>query len=93
MFILSKGKTLTSINGVEAYNKEVLNDEIRKLTIVNVQLIIDKMKIEKARVNLEADRIRLFGEKNSLVAKRKELRAEIAILNAAGPLNILVCGH
>ncbi len=52
----NKGKTPASTNGVEAYNKEALNDEIRRLTTANVQLIIDKMETEKVRVNLEADK-------------------------------------
>ena len=55
--------------------------------------MIDKIEAEKVRVNLEVDRVRLFGEKNSLVAKKEELRAEIAILNAVGFSNVLVRGH
>ena len=35
--------------------------------------VTDKMETEKAKVNLEVDRARLLGEKNSLVAKREEL--------------------
>ncbi len=46
------------------------------------------MKIEKVRVNLEANRVQLFGEKNFLVVKREELRAEIITLNAAGFSNV-----
>ena len=53
----------------------------------------DKMKTEKARVNLEVDRTRLFDEKNSLVAKREELRVEIVMLNATGFFNVLIYGH
>ncbi len=70
---LGKGKAPAFISGVEAYSKEILNDEIRRLTIVNIQLITDKMEIEKVRVNLEADRTRLFGKKNFLVVKKEEL--------------------
>ncbi len=33
---LDKGKAPASTNGVEAYNKEILGDEIRRLIIVNV---------------------------------------------------------
>ena len=51
------------------------------------------MEIEKTKVNLEADKIRLFGEKNLLVVKRKELRAEIVVLNAVKPPNVLVRGY
>ncbi len=91
--ISGKGKAPISTSGIEAYSKEVLGNEIRKLTITNVQLVIDKMKTEKVRVNLEADRTQLLSEKNSLVVKKKELRAEIVILNAAGLFNILVCDH
>jgi len=52
--------------------------------------MIDKMKIEKVRVNLEVDRVRLFDEKNSLVVKREEFQAEIVALNIA---NIPVCSY
>ncbi len=51
------------------------------------------MEIEKARVNLEADRTRLLGEKNSLVAKREEFQAEIVTLNITGSSNVLVYNH
>jgi len=37
--------------------------------------------------------MRLFGKKNSLVVKREELRAKIAILNAVGPSNVLIYGY
>ncbi len=90
IFTLGKGKALASTNGVEAYSKETLGDEIRRLTTANAQLMTDKMKIEKARVNLEADRTRLLDEKNSLIAKKEELRAEIATLNVA---NVPIRGH
>ena len=50
----------------------------------------DKMETKKVRVNLEADRVRLFGEKNSLIVKREELRAEIVVLNVTRSFNILV---
>ncbi len=93
MSILSKVKTPVSTSGVEAYNKEALGNEIRRLTAVNIQLVVDKMETEKVKVNLEADKVRLLGEKNSLVAKREELRVEITILNAAGSSNVLVCGY
>ncbi len=76
-----KNKAPISTNNIEAYNKETLNDKICKLTTTNIQLMIDKIEIEKAKVNLEANKIQLFGEKNSLIVKRKELQAEIAILN------------
>jgi len=85
-----KGKTPASTSGVEAYSKEALSDKIRRLTTTNTQLVADKMETEKARVNLETDRARLLSEKNFLVAKREELRAEIATLNAA---NIPVRGY
>jgi len=47
------------------------------------------METEKAKVNLEADGTQLFKEKNSLVVKRKELRAEIAAMNTIKPFNVL----
>ncbi len=87
---LSKGKTPASTSDIEAYNKEVLNDEIRKLIATNAQLITNKMETKKARVNLKADRTQLFGKKNSLVVKREELRTEIVTLNA---VNALVRNH
>ncbi len=90
IFTSGKGKTPASTSSVEAYNKKALDDEIRRLTTANVQLVTDKMETKKARVNLEADRMRLFDEKNSLVVKREELRAEIAALNIAEPSNPLI---
>jgi len=89
----SKGKTPASTNDVEAYSKEVLGDKIRRLTAANVQLMTNKMETEKTRVNLEADRIQLFGEKNSLVVKREEFRTEIIALNAIGSLNVFIRGY
>ncbi len=50
----------------------------------------DKIKTEKTKVNLETNRMQLLGKKNSLVAKRKKLRAEIIILNIT---NIPIRGH
>ncbi len=86
----NKGKTPVSTNGIETYNKETLDNEIRRLTTANAQLITNKMKIEKAKVNLKANKVQLLGKKNSLIVKREKLRAEIAILNAAGPPNVLI---
>jgi len=85
-----KGKTPASTNGVKTYSKEALGNKIRKLTAANAQLMTDKMETEKTKVNLEADRARLFDEKNSLVAKKEELQAEIATLNAT---NVPIRGH
>ncbi len=82
MFTSGKGKAPASTSGVKAYNKEALGDKIRRLTVANAQLMTDKIETEKVRVNLKADKARLLGEKNSLVAKKKELRAEIVALNA-----------
>jgi len=48
----------------------------------------DKIKTEKAKINLKTNRIQLLNKKNSLVAKREELRAEIIILNTAGSFNV-----
>ena len=52
--------------------------------------MINKMETEKTRVNLEVDRVRLFGEKNSLVVKREEFRVEIAVLYVVRPSNVPV---
>jgi len=83
----------TSTNGVKAYNKKTLNDEIRRLTTANVQLMTDKMETEKARVNLKTDKIQLFDKKNSLVVKREKLRTKIIALNIIGFSNVPICGH
>ncbi len=91
--ISDKGKAFVSTNGVEAYNKETLGDKICRLTVANVQLVVDKIETEKAKVNLEVNKVQLFDEKNSLIAKRKELRTEIAVLNVAGFSNVLARRH
>ncbi len=88
-----KNKTPISTNSIEVYNKKTLGDEIRRLTIANAQLITNKIKIKKAKVNLKTDKTQLFDEKNSLVAKRKKLRTEIATLNTTGPSNISIRRH
>jgi len=93
MSISSKGKAPVSTNNVEAFNKETLGDKIRRLTTTNIQLMTDKIEIEKARVNVETNKIRLFNEKNSLIVKREELRTEIATLNIAGLPNVLTRNH
>src|SRR6266699_1069844 len=93
MSTLGKGKASASVSGAEAYTKEQLAIEIQRLSAANAQLINDKMETEKIKVNLEADRTRLFGEKNSLIAKREELRTEIATLNAVGLFNAPVRSH
>ncbi len=89
----NKGKAPASTNGVEAYSKKVLGEEIRKLTAANTQLMTNKIKTEKVKVNLEVDKARLLDEKNSLVAKREELQAEIAVLNVAGLSNVPAYRH
>ncbi len=61
-----KDKTSASTNGIEAFIKEQLAVEIQRFSTTNAQLMIDKMETEKAKVNLKADKIRLFGKKNSL---------------------------
>ncbi len=93
IFTSDKGKAPVSTNNVEVYNKEILSDEIRKLTTTNVQLIINKMETEKIKVNLKTDKIQLFDKKNSLVIKREELRTEIIALYTVGPSNISICNH
>ncbi len=52
--------------------------------------MINKIKTEKTKVNLEADRIQLFNKKNSLVVKKEEFQTEIAILNTIGLFNVLI---
>ncbi len=89
----NKGKTPVSTNSVKAYSKEALNNEIRKLTTINVQLMTDKMEIKKTKVNLETDKVRLFDKKNSLVVKRKKLRTEIVALNTTRLFNVPIRSH
>ncbi len=50
----------------------------------------DKIEIEKIRINLKANKAQLLNKKNSLVAKKKELRTKIAILNI---VNVPVRNH
>lgn len=78
----SKGKGPASTSGAEAYSKEQLVEEIRRLTTVNTQLANDKLGAEATNTKLEADRNRLVNEKNILVAKREELRAELETTRA-----------
>ncbi len=70
--ISSKGKVPVFTNDVEAYSKEILGDEIRRLITANVQLITNKIETEKVKVNLKTDKTRLFDKKNSLVVKKEE---------------------
>ncbi len=53
----------------------------------------DKTETKKTKVNLEIDKIQLFGEKNSLVIKKEKLRTKIVILYTAGLLNILIYSY
>ena len=48
------------------------------------------METEKTKVNLEVDKAQLLEKKNSLVVKKKELRAEIAVMNAVRTSNVPV---
>jgi hypothetical protein len=77
-----KDKGSVSTSGVEAYSKEQLAEEIRRLTIANVQLVNDKLRTEATNAKLEADKNRLINEKNIFVAKREELRTELAAIRA-----------
>jgi len=90
---LGKDKTPASINDTEAYTKEQLAIEIQRFSTANAQLVNDKMETEKIKANLKVDKTRLFNEKNSLVAKREELRTEIAILNIVRPSNTPIYNH
>ena len=75
-----KGKALISSNGIKAYSKEALREEICRLIITNVQLANDKLDIEAAKIKLEADKATLINEKNIFVAKREELRIELTAI-------------
>ncbi len=91
--ISSKDKTPVSTNGVKTYIKEQLTVEIQRFTTVNTQLMTDKIKTERTKVNLKTDRMRLLRKKNFLIVKRKELRVEIAAMNTVGPSNVLIRSH
>ena len=69
----NKDKTPISINSVKTYTKEQLTTEIQRLTTTNIQLITNKIETEKTRVNLKANKIQLFDEKNSLIVKKEKL--------------------
>jgi len=90
IFTSNKNKTPASINSVETFTNKKLTAKIQRLSTTNVQLITDKMETEKIKINLETDRIRLLNKKNSLIAKKEELRTEIAVLNITRLFNILV---
>ncbi len=75
--ILNKGKILALTNGIKAYNKEILGEEIYRLTATNTQLMNNKLNIKIAKTKLEADKVKLISEKNIFVVKREELRAEL----------------
>jgi len=62
--------------------------EIQRYIAVNVQLITDKIKTEKTKVNLEVNKTQLLREKNSLIVKREEFWVEIVVINAAGLFNV-----
>ncbi len=93
MFISSKGKAPASINDVEAFIKEQLAVEIQRLSAINAQLISDKIETERVKANLKADKMQLFGKKNSLIVKKEELQTEITILNTIGSFNTSVCSY
>jgi len=81
------------MNNTEAYTKEQLAAEIQRLSTTNTQLMTDKIETEKIKANLKIDRSQLFSEKNSLIAKKKELRTEIVTLNTVGSFNTPVHNH
>ncbi len=82
-----------STNEVETYIKEQLAIEIQRFIATNVQLITDKMKIERTKVNLKANKTQLLKEKNSLVVKKKKLRIEIVVINIVEFFNVLICNY
>ncbi len=86
--ISSKGKALVLSSDMEAYSKEALREEIRRLTVINIQLMSDKLGIEAVKTKLEADKARLINEKNIFVAKREELRAELTEAAVISTTNI-----
>jgi len=91
----SKAKTPALTNGVEAYSKEILREEIRRLTTTNAQLVNDKLAIKAVKIKLEVNKAKLINEKNILVTKRKELWAELteavvtSIINIQTPVIII----
>jgi len=89
----SKGKAPVSTNGIKTYIKEQLTIKIQQLTTTNTQLMTDKIKTERTKVNLKTNKTRLLKKKNFLIVKKKELRAEIATINATKSSNILTRSH
>ncbi len=53
---MSRYKAPVSTNGIKAYNKETLADEIYRFNITNVQLAQDKQQIDRTKIALEADK-------------------------------------
>ncbi len=52
----------------------------------------DKIKTERVKVNLKANRIQLL-KKNFLIIKRKKLRTKIVTMNVVGSFNVPIRGH
>ena len=73
IFTSDKDKTPASTNSIKVYIKEQLAIEIQRFITANAQPITNKIETEKTRVNLEANKVQLLKEKNSLITKRKEL--------------------
>ncbi len=88
--ILNKGKTFILTSSIEVYIKEQLAIEIQRFIIANIQLVTDKIKTERTKVNLEIDRMRLLEKKNSLIVKREKLRIEIVVINVVGFSSVLI---
>ena len=89
----NKDKTPASINNIKTFTKEQLAIEIQRLSTINIQFINNKIKTEKIKANLKANKMQLFNKKNSLIVKRKELRAEIVVLNVVKSFNIPIYGY
>jgi len=73
----SKAKISTSTNDIKAFNKKALKEEIRRLTITNIQLINNKLNAEITKIKLEANKTKLINEKNILITKREKLQAKL----------------
>ncbi len=55
--ISDKGKTLIFTNDIEAYSKKTLSNKICRLTTTNIQLITNKIKTKKTKINLKPNKI------------------------------------
>ncbi len=87
---LGKAKAPTSTNGIKAFNKKILKEEICRFIITNIQLINDKLNAEAVKIKFEVNKAKLINEKNIFVAKKEELQVELTEAATASTTSIQV---